>query len=99
MGIYTKRSASLLVMGVGGGAFFPSAQGAFADGTNTRLSYLINAVGFSTVAFYGAGMRVYNARYKRKLENVEANSVHKAASSTDSKLSPTEEKLEHEFVN
>ena len=54
MGIYTKRAAGLLCQGVGGGAVFPPAQGAMADGTSTELSYIIPAIGFFTVVVYGA---------------------------------------------
>lgn len=34
-------------MGVAGGSFFPSAQGAFADAKGTRISYIVPMLGFS----------------------------------------------------
>ncbi|KAK4700516.1 MFS transporter, FHS family, L-fucose permease, partial [Phenoliferia sp. Uapishka_3] len=65
MGIYTKRAAGLLCIGVGGGAAFPPMQGAMADGTSTQLSYIIPAIGFSFVTAYGAIMMRYMANKER----------------------------------
>ena len=45
LGRYTKRGSGLIVMGVGGGAWWPSAQAALADSHNTRISYLIPMTG------------------------------------------------------
>ncbi|ORY34301.1 major facilitator superfamily domain-containing protein [Naematelia encephala] len=41
MGRHTRRAASLLVMGVSGGAVFPPIQGAIADKFDTRTSYYL----------------------------------------------------------
>jgi len=91
MGIHTKRAASLVVMGVGGGAFFPSAQGALADAKGTQLSYILNAVGFLTVALYGAGMRWHRAN-EAKRDNLEA--ARTISNSSSDKLAVEDEKLE-----
>ncbi|BGO91488.1 hypothetical protein NBRC10512_003149 [Rhodotorula toruloides] len=61
-GRHTKRAAGILCMGVAGGSFFPSAQGAFADAKGTRISYIVPMLGFSACAFYGAGMYFYMRR-------------------------------------
>ncbi|KAJ7109564.1 major facilitator superfamily domain-containing protein [Mycena crocata] len=54
MGRHTRRAASLLVMGVAGGAVFPPIQGAIADNYNTRVSYGVSAPAFAFVAFFAA---------------------------------------------
>jgi len=41
LGKYTKRGSGLIVMGVGGGAWYPSAQAALAQKASTRRSYLV----------------------------------------------------------
>lgn len=58
-----------------GGAVFPPAQGAMADGVGTQLSYIIPAIGFATVTIYGAAMMRYTANKKRNaVQNVESAS-------------------------
>ncbi|KZP34229.1 MFS general substrate transporter [Athelia psychrophila] len=52
LGRHTKTGSSLIVMGVGGGAWFPPAQGGLADRANTRRSYLVPASGFLAVMIY-----------------------------------------------
>jgi FHS family L-fucose permease-like MFS transporter len=61
LGPHTKRGSSLIVMGVGGGAWFPSAQGALADKAYTRRSYLVPLVGFIAMAVYAIGLVVNEA--------------------------------------
>jgi len=45
LGRWAKRGSSLLVMGVGGGAAFPPAQGAIADNISSTRSYGIPLIG------------------------------------------------------
>ncbi|KIK28006.1 hypothetical protein PISMIDRAFT_91885, partial [Pisolithus microcarpus 441] len=52
LGIHTKRGSGLIVMGVGGGAWYPSAQGALADKANTRRSYLVPMSGYIAMTIY-----------------------------------------------
>jgi FHS family L-fucose permease-like MFS transporter len=47
-----KKDAERALQGVGGGAWFPSAQGALADKAYTRRSYLVPLVGFIAMAVY-----------------------------------------------
>ncbi|KAL8293790.1 hypothetical protein RQP46_000491 [Phenoliferia psychrophenolica] len=73
MGLLTKRAAGLMCVGVGGGAVFPPAQGAMADGTSTELSYIVSAIGFLTVVLYGGAMMKYTSN-KEKREALNAGS-------------------------
>jgi FHS family L-fucose permease-like MFS transporter len=91
MGVYTKRAASLVVMGVGGGAFYPPAQGALADHKGTQLSYILNAVGFLTVALYGAYMRVYRHKLAKR-ENLEAARTY--SNGSQDKIQAEDQKIE-----
>ncbi|KAL4080335.1 major facilitator superfamily domain-containing protein [Scleroderma yunnanense] len=52
LGVHTKRGSGLIVMGVGGGAWYPPAQGALADKANTRRSYLVPMSGFIAMTIY-----------------------------------------------
>jgi FHS family L-fucose permease-like MFS transporter len=52
LGRHTKRGAGILCMGVGGGAFFPSAQGALADAKGTKISYIVPMIGFSACVLF-----------------------------------------------
>lgn len=94
LGIWTKRGASLVVMGVGGGAAFPPMQGALADARSTELSYVINAVGFLTVAAYGVGMRLYQRRFAHMVANASLEAAVLPASSSKEKLDDESEKIE-----
>ncbi|TCD71567.1 hypothetical protein EIP91_007314 [Steccherinum ochraceum] len=57
LGRHTKRGSGLIVMGVGGGAWYPPAQGSIAD-RNTRLSYLVPFTGYVAMAVYAIGIVV-----------------------------------------
>lgn len=46
--------ASYETQGVGGGAWYPPAQGALADKTYTRHSYLVPASGYIAMTLYAA---------------------------------------------
>jgi len=52
LGRNTKKGASLLVMGVGGGAVFPPIQGAIADAIGTPKSQCIPMIGYCVVLLY-----------------------------------------------
>jgi len=58
LGRHTKTGSSLIVMGVGGGAWYPPAQGALADKASSRRSYLVPASGYITMLLYAIGMVV-----------------------------------------
>ncbi|KAG6375437.1 major facilitator superfamily domain-containing protein [Boletus reticuloceps] len=62
LGKYTKRGSGLIVMGVGGGAWYPSAQGALADLTYTRRSYLVPMSGYIAMMLYAIGLVIDQAR-------------------------------------
>ncbi|GAA6040190.1 hypothetical protein JCM8097_004173 [Rhodosporidiobolus ruineniae] len=63
LGALTKRGAGLLVMGVAGGACFPSMQASLADAKTIELSYLIpGLVGFLPIIPYAISMHIYNRR-------------------------------------
>ena len=51
LGVWTKRGGSLIVMGVGGGAWYPPIQGPRAD-SDTRLSYVIPFTGYVIMTAY-----------------------------------------------
>lgn len=56
LGVHTKKGSALIVMGVGGGAWYPSAQGALADRTLTQHSYLVPLSGYLVMLLYAGGM-------------------------------------------
>lgn len=47
--------------GVGGGAWYPPAQGALADRANTRRSYLVPVSGYIAMTIYAIGLVVDQA--------------------------------------
>ncbi|OCH95138.1 MFS general substrate transporter [Obba rivulosa] len=61
LGRHTKRGSGLVVMGVGGGAWWPPMQGAIAD-HNTAHSYVIPFIGYVIMTFYGVGIVMAQAR-------------------------------------
>jgi len=62
LGRNTKWGSSLIVMGVGGGAWYPPAQAALADLAGTPRSYLVPMSGYLAMLLYGIFMVVYQAR-------------------------------------
>ncbi|KAF8556322.1 MFS general substrate transporter [Imleria badia] len=60
LGRHTKRGSGLI--GVGGGAWYPSAQGALADLAYTRRSYLVPMSGYIAMMLYAIGLVVDQAR-------------------------------------
>jgi len=61
LGRYTKRGSGLVVMGVGGGAWYPSAQGSIAD-HNTAHSYMVPFSGYVAMTIYAVGIVIDQAR-------------------------------------
>ncbi|KAA1475147.1 MFS general substrate transporter [Dentipellis sp. KUC8613] len=61
LGVHTKRGSGLIVMGVGGGAWYPPAQGALADKAFTARSYLVPFSGYVAMTIYAAGLCVDQA--------------------------------------
>jgi len=62
LGRYTKWGSSLIVMGVGGGAWYPPAQAALADAAGTPRSYLVAMSGYLAMLIYAVGMVVVQSR-------------------------------------
>jgi FHS family L-fucose permease-like MFS transporter len=57
LGKYTSQGSSLLVMGILGGAVVPWIQGFTADHIGVQLSFIVPAICFLYLAFYGWQMR------------------------------------------
>ncbi|PSR79657.1 hypothetical protein PHLCEN_2v6958 [Hermanssonia centrifuga] len=55
LGKHTKKGSGLIVMGVGGGAWYPPAQASIAD-RNTRLSYVVPFTGYAAMTMYAVGI-------------------------------------------
>ncbi|KAF5322584.1 hypothetical protein D9619_001515 [Psilocybe cf. subviscida] len=72
LGIYTKWGSGLIVMGVGGGAWYPPAQAHVADTISTRRSYLVPFSGYMAMLIYAVGM-VIDQSFKEgfRIRNVE----------------------------
>lgn len=60
LGRHTKRGSGLIVMGVGGGAWYPPAQASIAD-RNTRLSYVVPFTGYVAMTVYAVGIVIHQA--------------------------------------
>ena len=73
LGRHTKRGSGLIVMGVGGGAWYPPAQGALADRAYTRRSYLVPLSGFCVVVIYA--VYVFRAILSHTLANLCASGL------------------------
>jgi len=94
IGRHTKKRSALIVMGVGGGAWYPPAQGSIAD-RNTRISYLVPFSEYAAMAIYAIGIVIDQAikggfRFKpvdeieqRKAELVEVSKPADQESSED----------------
>lgn len=53
LGHHTKKASSFIIMSVVGGAIMPYIMGRLAEGSSTAFSYIIPAVCFVFVAWYG----------------------------------------------
>ncbi|KAF8904376.1 MFS general substrate transporter [Gymnopilus junonius] len=58
LGVHTKQGSGLIVMGVGGGAWYPPAQASVADRVSTRRSYLVPFSGYVAMTIYAVGLVV-----------------------------------------
>lgn len=97
LGQYTKRGSGLIVMGIGGGAWYPPAQGSVADRSITRHSYLVPFSGYVAMSVYAIGMVIHQARQGGfRLCNVEEDDdSHDSRKET---VSDVEGKVDSEFV-
>ncbi|KAL9711722.1 hypothetical protein Ac2012v2_004794 [Leucoagaricus gongylophorus] len=96
LGIHTKRGSGLIVMSVGGGAWYPPAQAALADSTTTRHSYLVPLSGYLVMTIYSMGMVINQATKsgftfrnvdELKAKQVDMGEAETANSSEKGKLS------------
>jgi len=80
LGKHTKKGSGLIVMGVGGGAWYPPAQGGLADLANTRRSYLVPMSGYIAMFIYALGLVLDQARKGGfRVRNVDELSQRRAA--------------------
>ncbi|KAI5118839.1 hypothetical protein M0805_006159 [Coniferiporia weirii] len=84
LGVHTKRGSGLIVMGVGGGAWYPPAQGGLADLAGTRRSYLVPMSGYIAMLIYAIGIVIDQTVHGGfRFRNVEDEEVlHSTAVST-----------------
>lgn len=61
---YTSYGSSLLVMMIAGGALLPLVQGAVADASSVKFSYIVPLVAYGYLVFYG--LKGYQPRIKSK---------------------------------
>ncbi|KAH8119022.1 MFS general substrate transporter [Phellopilus nigrolimitatus] len=89
LGVHTKRGSGLIVMGVGGGAWYPPAQGALADRASTRRSYLVPMTGYLTMLIYAVGLCIDQAmKGGFRFRNVEDEEVVRTAAVAAGSLEP-----------
>lgn len=62
LGVHTTQGSGLIVMGVGGGAWYPPAQASVADRISTRRSYLVPFSGYMAMTLYALGLVIDQAR-------------------------------------
>lgn len=53
LGNNTKNGSSYIIMGIVGGAVFPPVMGWLADNTSTAVSFILPAIFFAYIAWYG----------------------------------------------
>ncbi|KIJ18639.1 hypothetical protein PAXINDRAFT_110150 [Paxillus involutus ATCC 200175] len=98
LGVHTKVGSGLIVMGVGGGAWYPAAQGALADIAYTRRSYLVPMSGYIAMTIYAVGLVVDQARkHGFTVRNQDELSTIKnaAAANTEPDGSPESPAVKH----
>ncbi|KAF8995436.1 MFS general substrate transporter [Cyathus striatus] len=105
LGVYTKQGSGLIVMGVGGGAWYPPAQASVADRISSRRSYLVPLSGYLAMSIYAIGLVIDQARKDTfRFRNVDEITGHRNDSKTRSPVesanAPVDEKDETstEFV-
>jgi len=83
LGVHTKRGSGLIVMGVGGGAWYPPAQASVADRVSTRTSYLVPFAGYSVMTLYAIGIIIDQAvKGGFRFRNVEEGAQTRAAAAS-----------------
>ncbi|KAI0093231.1 MFS general substrate transporter [Irpex rosettiformis] len=103
LGKHTKRGSGLIVMGVGGGAWYPPAQASIAD-HNTRRSYLVPFSGYIAMTIYAVGIVIDQAikggfRWHTISEIEERREeIEDHAPSPESPVLDDEKKVSEEFV-
>jgi FHS family L-fucose permease-like MFS transporter len=79
LGIHTKRGSGLIVMGVGGGAWYPPAQASVADKTSSRHSYLVPLSGYLAMLCYAVGIVIdQTVKESFRFRNIDELSDRKA---------------------
>ncbi|CAA7259219.1 unnamed protein product [Cyclocybe aegerita] len=85
LGIHTKQGSGLIVMGVGGGAWYPPAQASVADRISTRTSYLVPLSGYIAMTMYAVGMVIDQARKDAfHWKNIDEDKQREPSSPVDS---------------
>ncbi|KAH7888617.1 MFS general substrate transporter [Phlebopus sp. FC_14] len=104
LGVHTKRGSGLIVMGVGGGAWYPSAQGALADAASTHRSYLVPTSGYIAMTLYASGLVVdqalktgFTIRNRDELTSRQAKAAA-ATAEVEGPTTPIEKKISSEFL-
>jgi len=101
LGVHTKRGSGLIVMGVGGGAWYPPAQASLADKTTTRHSYLVPLSGYLAMLCYAVGMVIdQTIKESFRFRNIDELAERKKARTGELEKqdgrSPTVESMEKE---
>ncbi|KAL0956154.1 hypothetical protein HGRIS_002316 [Hohenbuehelia grisea] len=93
LGRHTKQGSALIVMGVGGGAWYPPAQGALADRAFTRRSYLVPFTGYIVMAIYAIGLVIdQTVKHQFRFRNVDELAQLRAISDRRAAMTPEDEK-------
>ncbi|KAF9047330.1 MFS general substrate transporter [Panaeolus papilionaceus] len=90
LGRHTKQGSGLVVMGVGGGAWYPPAQASVADRINTHRSYLVPFSGYAAMSIYAIGMVIDQARK----DTFRFRNVHEKVSLDERENSTSEGSIE-----
>ncbi|KAF8160943.1 major facilitator superfamily domain-containing protein [Crassisporium funariophilum] len=97
LGRHTKQGSGLIVMGVGGGAWYPPAQASVADRISTQRSYLVAFSGYAAMTIYAIGLVIDQARKEGfRLRNVDESNLINATPGTGFEGDSTRESKEKE---
>ncbi|OJT10475.1 Glucose/galactose transporter, partial [Trametes pubescens] len=105
LGRHTKKGSGLIVMGVGGGAWFPPAAGHIADTDTTAHSYMVPFAGYVAMGIYAVGIVIDQSRkggfrfrtvdeIEQKRAQIEKEKAKIAGSETDLDKKGSEEYVE-----
>ncbi|KAI0328623.1 MFS general substrate transporter [Cubamyces sp. BRFM 1775] len=102
LGRHTKRGSGLIVMGVGGGAWFPPAAGHIADTDSTAHSYIVPFAGYVAMAIYAIGITIDQARKGgfrfRTIDEIAQKRAQLAEEKKDGSDSDIDKKGSEEFI-